>query len=169
MKTLEQELREQTADLKTLYFEKTKEYARTKYEYSQKIMTRSTEDWCKYFGIEPRIVCNRAEFPVNFHNTANAKKRYTITNEARNIYYMGIDKFAGNELMKAELHYESSLAKLVNRLIDKGLTDTNFTIVEKSIGVNFELVIEHNGKRTRCWTIIAEGEIQRPHYRYLIK
>jgi hypothetical protein len=92
-----------------------------------------------------------------------------MTDEFRVIYRIGLEAFTEKELKKAEMHYESSLAKLVYKLIEKGLTDTNIQIIEKKLGVNFEMLISHNGKKTTCWTIIAGGEIQRPHYRYLVK
>ena len=44
-----------------------------------------------------------------------------------------------------------------------------FVVLLKTIGVNIESIITDGTKTVRAWTIVAEGEIQRPHYRYLIK
>jgi len=163
-------LREQTKDLKVLFIEKTKTYSQKVFENTGEILARSVFGWCKYFLIEPR---GEGQFPVGFYNTENAKRYYRILNEARSISSMGLENFTAKNVKEAELHYESSLLKLADRLQKKGLTDNNFKILEKSLDVNFELVLEHecDGKKikTRCWTIIAEGVIQKPHYRYLVK
>jgi hypothetical protein len=43
-------------------------------------------------------------------------------------------------------------------------------VVETShIGVNINTTLTDGEKTVRAFTIIASGEIQRPHYRYLVK
>jgi hypothetical protein len=37
------------------------------------------------------------------------------------------------------------------------------------VGVNFETTLSDGEKIVRAFTIVASGEIQKPHYRYLIK
>ena len=72
--------------------------------------------------------------------------------------------------MQAERHYANSIEKLAERLNQKGIKDDTEMIIKSGyVGVNFEITIEHNGLITKAWTIIAEGPIQRPHYRYLVK
>jgi len=51
----------------------------------------------------------------------------------------------------------------------KNLDWTNIKIENGSVGVNINITITDGEQTVRAWTIIAEGEIQRPHYRYLIK
>jgi len=168
-----QVLREQTEDLKILFLEKTKIYAENQFESAKKIAERTTEEWCKHFGIEPHTRNDFVVFPIGFYNSKQAKEYSRIKNKYSTIYSTGKDKFIEKALKKANQHYESSLIKLVDRLTRKGLTDTNFKIIEKSLDVNFELILEHEANsqkiETKCWTIIAEGAIRAPHYRYLVK
>jgi hypothetical protein len=168
---IEQILRKETRELKDLYLQKTKTFATKEFEYAEKVMYRTVVEWCEIFGLEARLIyADHYEFPVGFYNTKESKMRTKIMSKNKIIFWDGLEKHIEMALKKAEKHYENSLKKLVERLIEKGLTDTNFEIVEKTLGVNFEMLIKYDGDKTiRCWTIIAEGEIQRPHYRYLIK
>jgi hypothetical protein len=75
-----------------------------------------------------------------------------------------------NEMEKIAIeHYEFSIEKLAERIIKKGLNQDNLKIVTSHIGVNIETTINDGNKTVRAFTIIAEGEIQKPHYRYLVK
>jgi len=145
-----QVLREQTDDLKVLFLEKTEAYARNQFAWAQEFL-QTAKDW----------------------NFEKRKGNLKDISRATMIWRTGEEKLIERELKLANLHYENSLLKLVDRLTKKGLTDTNFKILAKSLEINFELVLEHEVKSnriiTRCWTIIAGGEIQRPHYRYLVK
>jgi hypothetical protein len=59
---------------------------------------------------------------------------------------------------------------LSNCLNSKGITnDIPFTVNSARVGVNFECIIKTVDITVKAWTIIAEGPINRPHYRYLIK
>lgn len=69
----------------------------------------------------------------------------------------------------AIVHYESSIEKLAARIEKKGLNQEKLKIVTCHIGVNIETTLTDGKKTVRAFTIIAEGEKQRPHYRYLIK
>lgn len=71
-------------------------------------------------------------------------------------------------IKKAEKTFESKLLKLSLRLSDKEFTN-KVEIKSASVGVNFEATLVEGDKTVSAYTIIAEGEIQRPHYRYLIK
>lgn len=74
------------------------------------------------------------------------------------------------QVTDAEIHYVASIAKLAARILKKGLNTENITVKTAEIGVNIETVITDGaGKTVRAWTIVASGDVQRPHYRYLIK
>lgn len=82
----------------------------------------------------------------------------------------GVEAYINKERKAGERHYEDSLAKLVFRLNKKGVNDETPVEIRKAwVGINLEITIEHEGKVTRAFTIKAEGAIQRPHYRYLVK
>lgn len=51
----------------------------------------------------------------------------------------------------------------------KYLEKTKTVAFRCPLGVNIETTITDGVKKVRAFTIVAEGEIQRPHYRYLIK
>lgn len=72
-------------------------------------------------------------------------------------------------LKAANEHYDFSILKLADRIEKKGLDTSNLNVVTSHIGVNINTTLTDGTKTVRAFTIIAEGEIQRPHYRYLIK
>ena len=65
-------------------------------------------------------------------------------------------------------HYEDSIAKLAARIEAKGLNVSNLKVKTSHIGVNIETVLTDGSKTVKAFTIIAEGQVQRPHYRYLV-
>ena len=69
----------------------------------------------------------------------------------------------------ANEHYEFSILKLAERIEKKGLNQNTLKVTTAHVGVNIETVLTDGEKTVRAFTIIAAGEVQRPHYRYLIK
>jgi hypothetical protein len=72
----------------------------------------------------------------------------------------------------AELHYQDSIVKLTQRIIQKGLDFSKATIITDLTHFdkgNIETVISDGMRVVRAFTILAWGEIVAPHYRYLIK
>ena len=69
----------------------------------------------------------------------------------------------------AHAHYENSLMKLASRIQAKNLNQDKLSMQTSHLGVDIETTITDGDKTVRAWTIIAQGEIQRPHYRYLVK
>ena len=47
--------------------------------------------------------------------------------------------------------------------------ETKLKVKTSHIGVNIDTILSDGEKQVREITIVASGEIQRPHYRYLIK
>ena len=72
-------------------------------------------------------------------------------------------------LQEANIHYELSVKKLAERVEKKMLNTENLTVKTAHIGVNIETILTDGIKTVKAYTIIAQGEIQKPHYRYLIK
>jgi hypothetical protein len=79
------------------------------------------------------------------------------------------EQYIGKEVKYAEMHYTNSIVKLADRISKKGLNMEVIEIKDASVGVNINTTITDGVKTVRAYTIVAEGEIQRPHYRYLIK
>lgn len=155
-----------TQDLRLIYLDKTKEWAKSAFNQILIQYNWSINDWCKYFNIE--AVDNK--FPKNFYNTNKAKIYDTLKTQITTVVKMGQDVYISTAIKEAEIHYKNSIIKLASRLNNKGINDeTPYTITNTSLGQNFECLITSGNVIVKAWTIIASGEVQRPHYRYLVK
>lgn len=174
--SLMQVLREKTQDLRVKYINQTESWASSRFDSAIKVLGWSEVGWCEFFGLVPRIAnkgtsCEFKAMPENFYNTRNARIMDSMKSEARRLERMGKAEFIKREKERAERHYEDSLAKLIERLVKKGVSkdSRDVKIVSGWVGVNFEVIIEVHEIRVKAWTIIASGPVQRPHYRYLVK
>ena len=77
--------------------------------------------------------------------------------------------FTAEMIENSRNHYYSSIQKLAFRIIQKGLNESNIVVKNSSIGVNIGATITDGNTTVRAWTIVASGEVQRPHYRFLVK
>jgi len=66
-------------------------------------------------------------------------------------------------------HYENSINKLAARIEKKGLNINKLTTVTAHVEANIETTLTDGEQTVRAFTILAWGEINRPHYRYLVK
>lgn len=174
MSNLIKTLTEETQELKSQYLEKTKNWAINFYNLCIERNNFQEEDWCKYFNIEPRMAnvgtsSQFLSFPKGFYNTKNSMVLNKMKNEIFSICNLGLEKYLEKEESNAILHYENSIEKLAFRIVKKGLNIENIKIKNNSIGVNINSEITDGLITVNAWTIIAEGQIQRPHYRYLVK
>jgi hypothetical protein len=152
------ELRVATQELKANYIVKTKETAKRMFDNAiEKI---------------PSLKVAKETAWQNYR--AGGTDRYEYFQLAKtiekleNITEKGFESFLNSELKHAELHYECSLIKLAERLVAKGISE-NYVIKSGYVGINFEVTITHELGQVKAWTIIAEGQIIRAHYRYLVK
>lgn len=97
----------------------------------------------------------------------NAREFYL--NKGYSIEKLGLDNFVKKELKAAVKHYESSILKLSAKIEKKGLNIDKLEVKSGRVGVNFETTLTDGEKIVRAFTIVASGDIQKPHYRYLIK
>lgn len=182
MTTLLETLTENTQDLKKEYFEMTRKFANERFDVMVERNTWTVAQWAKYLGVKTDIA-NKHLMDINpkmcfetfergFYNTKKAREYDARKNEARRIVEKGRQAEIDYELNKAQLHYEGSLRKLVDRLRTKGVPETvgkQIEIIKAKVGINLEIHIKFNNITVRAWTIVASGPIQRPHYRYLVK
>jgi hypothetical protein len=178
-KGLVAELTEKTQDLKVKFIEQTKKHARHKFDHAVKRNGWSEEEWYDAYGVqyewkESPYGHDRGKkylrpLPSEYHG----KKLYRLRDakdEVRRVVNDGYEKLEAKEVKLAENHYRDSILKLAERLNRKGIVDgSHFEISKAWVGVNLNLTIKHGDSTTKAWTIIAEGVIQRPHYRYLVK
>lgn len=81
----------------------------------------------------------------------------------------GLDKYIEDSLKSAELHYTNSILKLNDRILKKEMNLDKLIIFNSSIGININTTITDGYKSVNAFTIVASGEVQKPHYRYLIR
>lgn len=174
METLIKNLTNQTQELKILYVEKIEEFAKTEFDSYEKMSLWKEVDWCNFFGLTPRIIKvsgdnNYPSFPKGFFNSSDSKTWRNLREKAYKIVRMGKEDFVKISKVNAIEHYENSIVKLADRIVKKGLNKDNITLKSSRIGVNFETIATDGIKTVRCFTVLAWGEVQKPHYRYLIK
>ena len=171
---LKQILKKETESLKTAFIEKRQNWAIGFYATCEKRSKWNEVQWCEYLGVVPEV-CNKGTkceflgFPTNFHNKKSGREYHIARAEVRRTLSSGLEKFVAKEVKMAEIHYEASINKLAVRIEKKDLNVAELKVVTSHMGANIETTLTDGIRTVRAFTIIAEGEIQRPHYRYLIK
>lgn len=77
-----------------------------------------------------------------------------------------------SEVALAEGHYSDSLLKLAVRIKEKALDVSKLTVNTELSSVRqngIDTLITDGVNKVHAWTILAWGEVVRPHYRYLVK
>jgi hypothetical protein len=167
-------LRKETESLKNQYLEMTKKWAMGNFNLVASRKTWTELTWCEYFNLEPGIAnpgtsMEFMTFPKNFFNTKQAREYSRMRDEIRILTSMGIEKYIESELKHAEQHYENSIMKLAARIELKKLNIDSMSIITGHVGVNIDMMLSDGEKYVKAYTTIAEGDIQRPHYRYYVK
>lgn len=87
--------------------------------------------------------------------------------------YLLTDQTPENHIEKARKfacdHYHNSILKLAIRVEKYGLNVEKLVVTASHIGVNLDCTLTDGQKTIRAFTIVASGDVQRPHYRFLIK
>jgi len=175
-----EKLTKETQDLKKNYIEQTEKWAESQFDQVVKRVDWSEAEWCKFLGIGPELRklnshvnmpgdVETLRFPSGFYNTRNSKTYRNALDFARGLKYNGKENFISKMVKAAEQHYTGSIIKLATRITLKGLKVSKMEIQSSRVGVNLEMVLSDGVKTVKAWTIVAEGEIQKPHYRYLVK
>lgn len=167
-------LLKETDILKEEYIDKTEKWAKENFIRVEGLKKWTTERWCKYFNIEPRMANPGSNmqfltFPTGFYNTKNSKTYSRMQDEISKILRLGLSEYISHQKQYAEKHYVDSIQKLAYRCQKENLDIENIRVHTSKIGVNIDTLISDGHKTIKASTIIASGEVQRPHYRYLIK
>jgi hypothetical protein len=162
-KSLVNNLFDQTAILKDEYLEQTriwsiKEFARLQ-ELVEKYTYTIPGNKDLYIRIDRKAFDSHKDYN-SFFNRVNLAKR---------IFESGEAFFVEQQRKLAVSHYEDSIIKLAARIEKKGLNQNRLKIETARVGVNIETTFTDGEKTVRAFTIVASGEVQKPHYRYLIK
>lgn len=174
MKTLSENLKDQTQDLKNLYIKMTAEYTANQFDGVTARKKWNEVDWCAYFGLTPEKANEGfpqefLTFPKSFYRSQNYQRYRTICILIDDMLKLGKDGYITKQILKAEKHYNQSIEKLADRIIKKGLNENNITLQSSRVGVNFETTATDGNMTVKAWTIVASGDVQAPHYRYLVK
>lgn len=161
MTTLVDKLTKETESFKEQYLEMTKDWAVKHVEY----LNKQKDEYYSFFDQFPERTYFR-DLSRSDQDRYYKLERLIGTTPWSDFTISG---FMPKALKKAEAHFKNSLIKLADRITKKGLDEDNLTIESAHVGVNFDCRITDGEKTVRAWTIIAEGAIIRPHYRYLVK
>ena len=108
------------------------------------------------------------------YRTIDHKRKDSAYYEEQKFYWKSpswffTEEFITKSVEKAEQHYEESIEKLAYRIQQKDLNVSNLKVISVFLGVNLDLTITDGEKTVTANTILAWGEINKPHYRYLVK
>lgn len=174
MTTLVTILTQQTESLRVLFIEESAKHAERQYKIMLERKEWFIRDWCKYLGVEPTETstgrtCVTIGYPTGFFNTSKAVELDKAQKQVERITRQSLQQFIQQSKADAQKHYENSILKLADRLSTKQLNVDAIVATTSHIGVNIETVLTDGVKSVRAFTILACGEINAPHYRYLIK
>lgn len=166
MNSLLQLLQTSTADLLTEFVQMSADWAETKWNRTQNY---KESQWKKYRPIYRTKDHNgflQTVQSVHPEHTATSLKEWL---QVAKIQKTSLEKYINGAKDVAILHYTSSLQKLATRLGAMDFQWDNLQIGTAKIDQNITTSITDGTKTVRAWTIIAQGDIQKPHYRYFIK
>ena len=186
-------LKEQTQSLKEQYIERCVAFAksewdrlRAEYAAMSEINSSYCEEWNSAFsnGIEKSAVDAKYSEIVIEKGYVSKNRKYdsyypnalrvfqSLKNKLhchRVFVFKNVGEYLAEAEKKAIEHYKHSIIRLAARIEKKELNQAKLEMVTSHIDVNIETTIFDGEKTVRAWTIIAEGPVQRPHYRYLVK
>jgi hypothetical protein len=162
-------LTSQTQSLKEQYLQKTEEWSEKEWSLAKERAHWSKSQWAKWLGVETEMFQGVEDFKRGFYNTAKSKEFHKEQVRLSSILSLKKELYIERRLKEAVSHYESSIEKLAKRIEEKQLDHSKLEVKTSHIGVNIETVLTDGSKTVRAFTILAWGEIQRPHYRYLVK
>mgnify|MGYP003418015055 CR=1 FL=1 len=161
----------ETESLKIQYIEKCTQYATQQFHRAVTLAKLNAPDLYTRFNIPFTFVNEKMILPTDLHTKyrSELKTMSKALSEARNIAYQTESRYVDKAIKSAEKHYEQSIIKLALRIESKGLDVTQLKTQTAHVGVNIETILTDGNLTVKAWTIIAEGPIQQPHYRYLVK
>lgn len=159
MKGLIKLLTEQTNSLRIQYLEFTKEWAKNNHIYLQTITEQSV---INEYGYTSHFSKTKGE---KYHTHASLSRWNKIYKEKT----LPLEIYVDVQLKNAQSHYEVSIEKLADKIIVKSLNINDMKIEYSHIGRNVDILFVDGNKQVKAQTILAQGEINRPHYRYLVK
>lgn len=169
MKNLIERLTKELQILKIEYLEKTSDWAVQNYKLANERSGWSVQQFAEVFNFVPRFIPTGNGGFYTFSKCENGISAERNKNKCQEISRLTLENYKEKCLKKAELHFLSSVEKLAGRITKKGLNIDNLEMKTGRVGVNIETLFSDGKKNVKAWTIVASGEIQQPHFRYLVK
>lgn len=117
-------------------------------------------------------VYKQVEKETGVSNIYHTRKEYLKAERIADILRLfkmnKIQAYIDKEVLEADKQFCLKQAKLADRLIKKDV-EGEIKLRINSSYPNLEGVVQAKDKQVSFYTIVASGQIQRPHYRYLIK
>jgi len=155
MKKIVEILKKETVSLKKQYVEMTEKWA--------------VKEFNRMKSVKESDIINERGFKNRSGKMEHTKASYAYYNNIRRSVDKGSAVFVKESIQNAKEHYEDSILKLADRISKKGLEVDKIKVKTSHIGQNIDTLLTDGKKKVNAFTIIASGEIQKPHYRYLIK
>lgn len=153
-----------TQVLKEEYIIRTIEYAKRMFKGMEERKKWSIIQWYDYAGLK-HVDGQLARDEYSKKDLHNMKaQRYG----EETIVSKGYEAFEKSEIDRANRHYQNSVWKLSERIMEKSLDINKMQVTTGRVGVNIDTTITDGVSTVNAFTIIAEGPIVRPHYRYLV-
>lgn len=171
-------LKTYTEELRVEYIQKCKIFEAAEFdrkdEWYKSLPKHGTTDWYDKFKIQYEVSKysqpgNPTYVATNFGD--NQQRYYSAKNKidnTANYLHKGKEKAIETAEKLAEQHYQESISKLAYRIEKKGLVVANLKVEHQRIGINLELTLSDGERKVVAKTIVAEGPIIKPHYRYLV-
>jgi hypothetical protein len=165
-------LKNELKPLRVIFIEKMKEWAIKDYNNCLRIAKMNREELLQKYGKEAEVkncYTNLMEKKIVLDFNTRGMIEY-----CKNVVRKSLDEYIDKAKDQAEAHYQSSLIKLATRINRKDLNINNMKANTEyseanEVNINITTTLSDGIKSVKAWTIIASGEIQRPHYRYLVK
>lgn len=159
----------ETQSLKEQYIEFTQEWAASDF-------VKKTE-WVKEYYVfmdtkyknKEYMAANACYYNPEYREEYLANYRDQFDKMPKEILSGDVEKYIEKQVENAKKHYAASILKLAARVQSKGLNQDKLRATTSHIGVNIDTILTDGEKSVKAFTILAHGEINRPHYRYLIK
>lgn len=147
-------LEEETNSLKVQYIEMTKNWAE--------------KEFLRILSIKEIDLINRKGWKNRSGVMEHTKASLACWDKINRLVKKGEANFIQEAIINAENHYKNSILRLADRINKKELNIENLKIETSRIGVNIEAIFTDGIKIVKAFTVIAGGEIQKPHYRYWV-
>lgn len=163
-------IRSKTVDVKEQYIQLCDEYAlRTHASAVARLEQPKVKEPARpegYYGTHSQYVAytTTPEYKAYEADRAQRDKAYAIASKE-------LVKYRAEEKAHGLACYESATVKLADRVHKMGMSLATMSLERGKVdhAGNLAVTITDGDQKLTAWTIVAQGPIVRPHYRYLIK